>query len=302
MDIVVGYINSPEGEAAVDQGIHEAKLRGAKMVVVHSMVGGGREDTEDYVRSAEAMEKVHARLHAEGIEHCTHEYVRGQQPSEDIMEAVNSHDAELIVIGVHSAKFESEGETNNIRQIVQRYEVEHPVINDKDFIVWRTYSRYGVNAWPTFVIIDPRGNILAVVAGAVAFIGGVLVHEVLHGIAWRLAGAAPGSVRLGFQVQTLTPYAHSSAPMTARAYRIGAATPGVLLGIVPAVVGLVLGAGAVFWFGLLFTLAAGGDTLILWLLRGVPGSRLVEDHPSKPGCLVLPKSDSAPERAEADVV
>ena len=128
------------------------------------------------------------------------------------------------------------------------------------------------------------------------FVGGVLVHEGLHGIAWRLAGAAPGSVRLGFQVQTLTPYAHSSAPMTARAYRIGAATPGIVLGIVPAVIGLVLGVGAVFWFGLLFTLAAGGDALILWLLRGVSGRRLVEDHPSKPGCLVLP------EREGADVV
>jgi hypothetical protein len=128
------------------------------------------------------------------------------------------------------------------------------------------------------------------------FVGGVLAHEGLHAAAWRLAGAETGSVRLGFQVKTLTPYAHSSAPMTARAYRIGAVTPGLVLGVVPALAGLALGEGAVFWFGLLFTLAAGGDALILWLLRGVPGARLVADHPTKPGCLVLP------ERAEADVV
>lgn len=120
------------------------------------------------------------------------------------------------------------------------------------------------------------------------FVGGVLVHEVLHGVAWRLAGAERGSVSLGFQVSTLTPYAHSSAPMSARAYRIGAVTPGVVLGVVPVLAGLALGVGGVFWFGLIFTLAAGGDALILWLLRGVPADRLVRDHPSKPGCLVLP--------------
>lgn len=73
---------------------------------------------------------------------------------------------ELVVIGVHSAKFANEGETENIRQIVQRYDLHHPVINDKDFIVWRTY---GVNAWPTFVLIDPDGKVLARQGGEIPF-------------------------------------------------------------------------------------------------------------------------------------
>jgi hypothetical protein len=133
-------------------------------------------------------------------------------------------------------------------------------------------------------------------------VGGVVAHEALHGIAWRLAGAEAGSVSFGFQLKTLTPYAHSSAPMTATAYRIGAVTPGLVLGVVPAVAGLALGAGAVFWFGVIFTLVAGGDALILWLLRGVPGDRRVADHPSKPGCLVLPESDGVPERAGGGAV
>ncbi len=63
---------------------------------------------------------------------------------------------ELVVIGVHSAKFDNEGDTDNLRQIILRYELAHPVINDKDFTVWRMY---GARAWPTFVIIDPAGNI-----------------------------------------------------------------------------------------------------------------------------------------------
>lgn len=68
----------------------------------------------------------------------------------------------LAVIGVHSAKFANEGDTENIRQIIGRYGLEHPVINDLDFAVWGVYSAYGVNAWPTFAIIDPRGNMFAV--------------------------------------------------------------------------------------------------------------------------------------------
>ncbi|MCA9924384.1 MAG: redoxin domain-containing protein, partial [Anaerolineales bacterium] len=69
---------------------------------------------------------------------------------------------ELVVIGVHSAKFANEGETDNIRQIILRYELEHPVINDKDFEVWSTY---GAQGWPTFVLIDPVGNVLGFHSG-----------------------------------------------------------------------------------------------------------------------------------------
>lgn len=102
MDIVVGYVNSPEGEAAVDHAIAEARLRRAKLVVVHSMIGGDHENTDEYRRSSEAMDDVHERLHSEGIEHCTHEYVRGQRPVEDLMAAVAEHDAGLIVIGIRT--------------------------------------------------------------------------------------------------------------------------------------------------------------------------------------------------------
>jgi DNA-binding beta-propeller fold protein YncE len=69
---------------------------------------------------------------------------------------------ELIVIGVHSAKFENEGETENIRRIVRRYELEHPVINDADFRVWQ---EYGVRAWPTLMVIDPLGKVVGQLSG-----------------------------------------------------------------------------------------------------------------------------------------
>lgn len=69
---------------------------------------------------------------------------------------------ELVVIGVHSAKFENEKEATNIREAILRYEIEHPVANDKDFLFWRSY---GVQAWPTLVLIDPDGKLIGAASG-----------------------------------------------------------------------------------------------------------------------------------------
>ena len=68
----------------------------------------------------------------------------------------------LVVIGVHSAKFTNEKEAANIRQAVLRYEVEHPVLVDSDFNVWQQYA---VRAWPTLVMVDPEGYLLAIFSG-----------------------------------------------------------------------------------------------------------------------------------------
>ena len=69
---------------------------------------------------------------------------------------------QLVVIGVHSAKFENEKDTENIRRIILRYEIEHPVYNDAEFKVWQSY---GVRAWPTRVLIDPAGYVIGAVSG-----------------------------------------------------------------------------------------------------------------------------------------
>ncbi len=69
---------------------------------------------------------------------------------------------ELVVIGIHSPKFTNEKDTGNLRRILVRYEIEHPVANDADHHIWR---RYGVQAWPTRVIIDPAGNLVGTAMG-----------------------------------------------------------------------------------------------------------------------------------------
>lgn len=61
---------------------------------------------------------------------------------------------ELVVIGVHSAKFTNEKESENIRQAIMRYEIEHPVVNDADMTIW---NKFGARSWPTLALIDPEG-------------------------------------------------------------------------------------------------------------------------------------------------
>ena len=73
---------------------------------------------------------------------------------------------ELVVIGVHSAKFETEQDTDNIRQAILRYDISHPVVNDKDFRVWRSF---GIHAWPSLVLIDPSGRVIGQQSGEITF-------------------------------------------------------------------------------------------------------------------------------------
>jgi thiol-disulfide isomerase/thioredoxin len=80
----------------------------------------------------------------------------------DLKRLEHKYPNQLVVIGVHSAKFENEKDTENIRRIILRYEIEHPVYNDAEFTVWRSYA---VNAWPTQVLIDPAGYVIGGVSG-----------------------------------------------------------------------------------------------------------------------------------------
>lgn len=73
---------------------------------------------------------------------------------------------DLVVIGVHSAKFDEEKDAQNIREAVLRYEIEHPVANDANHAIW---NRYGVNSWPTMLLIDPEGEVVYARTGEFRF-------------------------------------------------------------------------------------------------------------------------------------
>ena len=98
--IVVGFIRSPEGEAALNKAIDEAQLRSAQLIVVHSMYGGRREDETEVLAYRQELEAVDAKLTEQGVEHVMHEYVRGLSPAEDLSRTAKEENADLIVIGL----------------------------------------------------------------------------------------------------------------------------------------------------------------------------------------------------------
>src|SRR5919197_6586675 len=80
----------------------------------------------------------------------------------DLRALEEKYSRQLVVIGVHSAKFENERDTENIRHIILRYGLEHPVVNDADFRIWRAYA---VRAWPTLALIDTDGYLVGELSG-----------------------------------------------------------------------------------------------------------------------------------------
>lgn len=97
--IVVGYVASPEGDAAVRQGILEAQLRKCRLVVVYSD-HGAQLDSAAAVERTEALDRVHAQLHTTDVEHDLRHLVRGQDPVHDVLDVAAEIGAELIVIGI----------------------------------------------------------------------------------------------------------------------------------------------------------------------------------------------------------
>ncbi|HEX5016019.1 MAG TPA: universal stress protein [Actinomycetes bacterium] len=98
--IVVGYVPSPEGEAALDRAVDEARLRGSSLVVVNSQRGGRTADYEELALTDEQVQAIHDRLHAAGIEHDVRGLVRGKDPADDLIAVAEETSAELIVIGL----------------------------------------------------------------------------------------------------------------------------------------------------------------------------------------------------------
>ena len=72
------------------------------------------------------------------------------------------YDGELVVVGVHSPKFVHEADPDALAAAVDRYEVAHPVLDDPELVTWQAYT---ARAWPTLVLIDPEGYVVAQYAG-----------------------------------------------------------------------------------------------------------------------------------------
>ncbi len=107
----------------------------------------------------------------------------------------------LVVVGVHSPKFAHEAEHDAVVAAVERYDVRHPVLDDPDLAMWRQYA---VRAWPTLVVVDPEGYVVAQASGEGHAAG---LRDVIKGLVERHEAA--GTLRRGD-----APYVPPSRPDT----------------------------------------------------------------------------------------
>ncbi|MDN5750147.1 MAG: NHL domain-containing thioredoxin family protein [Pseudonocardia sp.] len=108
---------------------------------------------------------------------------------DELRELEQRHADVLVVVGVHSPKFVHEADPDAVEAAVERYGVHHPVLDDPELGMWDAYA---ARAWPTLVVVDPGGYVVARMAGEGHAHGlGVLVEELIaeHGPALRRGGA-----------------------------------------------------------------------------------------------------------------
>jgi len=98
--IVVGFVPTKEGRAALARSVEEAKTRRSRLVVINSN-RGGRDFDDESTQAAEAeLQRVREDLEGSGLELEVRQLVRGNEPAEDLISAANETDADLIVIGL----------------------------------------------------------------------------------------------------------------------------------------------------------------------------------------------------------
>ena len=115
-------------------------------------------------------------------------------------------------------------------------------------------------------------------------LGGIIMHELLHGVTWGFfASNGLKSIRFGVKWKYLTPYCHCKEPLKVKHYKLGGAMPLIVMGIIPSIIGLIIGDGGVLSFGIFFTWVAGGDIITLYMLRKLDNNIYVSDHPAKMG-------------------
>jgi nucleotide-binding universal stress UspA family protein len=98
--IVVGFVPTKEGRAALTRAVEEARMRRSRLVVINSN-RGGRDFDEDATRAAETeLQRVSEELTGDGLELEVRQLVRGNEPAEDLISVANETEADLIVIGL----------------------------------------------------------------------------------------------------------------------------------------------------------------------------------------------------------
>lgn len=97
--VLVGFIRTPEGHAALRMAVEETRRRRGRLVVVHSSRGGA-EDAAEVVKDRLALEDIQSDLARDGLEVDVEDLARGNDPTEDLLEVAAHEAASVIVIGM----------------------------------------------------------------------------------------------------------------------------------------------------------------------------------------------------------
>lgn len=118
---------------------------------------------------------------------------------------------------------------------------------------------------------------------------GIVVHELIHGITWSVFCEKKWRpIEFGIDWKTLTPYCFCGEGLAFKKYALGCAMPTIVVGILPYIVGLILGNYFLAMFGILHIVCGGGDAYILWLIRKAKNAIII-DHPYLVGCVAFEK-------------
>ncbi len=143
----------------------------------------------------------------------------------------------------------------------------------------------------TLLVAFTGDGLLLVLVGVLV---ALVLHEGVHALGWIVfARLAPTQIRFGVDRKTLSPYAHALAAMPVQGYRVGTVLPLILVGIVPLIIAVIAGSGVLAVIAAVMISGAVGDIVVLWIIRGIPASARVLDHPSQAGCYVVLDEDRA---------
>lgn len=135
----------------------------------------------------------------------------------------------------------------------------------------------------------PKGSLLFIVL----FFMLILAHELIHGLTWSIyAKHHFKDIEFGFMKEYLTPYCTCTTPLPKSHYILGALMPCIVLGIIPTMIGILLGLHLLFWIGIVMILSAGGDIMIVWKVlafkkQDSSKETLIYDHPTQAGSVIF---------------
>ncbi|MCQ2466820.1 MAG: DUF3267 domain-containing protein [Clostridia bacterium] len=148
---------------------------------------------------------------------------------------------------------------------------------------------FALNAKDNYEKAGYLGELITLLITVVSFI----VHELIHGLVWGMCAKMHfKSIEFGFIAQYLTPYCTCLEPLTKAQYVLGTVMPGLVLGIIPLVISVIITSPLLLIYGAVMTLGAGGDYLIIIKLLTYKTNAkdvIFLDHPTECGLIVFEK-------------